>query len=471
MKENIFKDKDIAISNLCLWDENSRFSKEYFRKTDQELIEHLLSKPKFKIEKFADAVIKDFDLPQLEKVVVYEHKNRLIVLEGNRRLTTYKLLIDPKLASTLEIRNYFESQKSKIIIDSDYTLECLVTKDREQGLRYIDRKHLHGNFEVGWGDTERAHHKARRGNANQKELLKVAITNIIRQLDLPDEIKEQVLGKGYVTTLWRMIEQSPAWDIFGYSLDKDGNLNIVDSDFKEKLKVIILDVLQKNKHNDKILSRLNNNELDDYLKSISPKDYKRADSEIKSHTTQNIFGQNHTDVTSSDNKRSNPKTTTRQYLIPKTCIFRIDEQKINNIFRELKHDLLLDGSKKSVPNAVGVMFRVFLEISIDFFLEKKGITLNPNTKLAGKITKIADYLETKKIANSNQLYNIRQVAIAKTSLLSIDRFHQYVHDYKAQPSSDNLIIKWDNLQEFFEILWNHLNKNNQKKVREYASSK
>ena len=61
--------------------------------------------------------------------------------------------------------------------------------------------------------------------------------------------------------------------------------------------------------------------------------------------------------------KSRPKSTTRSYLIPRDCEFDIKNNKINNIFYELKNNLLLGNSpKKSVPNAVSVW--VFLEISL-----------------------------------------------------------------------------------------------------------
>ncbi|MFA6992158.1 MAG: hypothetical protein WC269_02650, partial [Candidatus Gracilibacteria bacterium] len=42
------------------------------------------------------------------------------------------------------------------------------------------------------------------------------------------------------------------------------------------------------------------------------------------------------------------------------------------------------------------------------------------------------------------------------SYLSIENFHEYVHSGTVQPSSSELKTKWDNLQEFFEILWESL---------------
>ena len=90
------------------------------------------------------------------------------------------------------------------------------------------------------------------------------------------------------------------------------------------------------------------------------------------------------------------------------------------------------------------------------FWEKNGKTFKSDTKLAGKITTVADHMEQNAIASANQLKNIRTVATDKHNLLAIENFHSYVHSYKSQPCSSDLILKWDNLEEFFEILWKSL---------------
>lgn len=454
-----FIKNNISIKNLSLWDENARFPDKYFNKTEKELIEYFLSKKDFKLAELAEEVVSEFDLPQLEKLVIYELNGKNIVLEGNRRLAVYKLLDDPDLTSDTKLKNKLNGLKSRIKINDDFKLECLITKDKDQGLRYIDRKHLRGNNEVSWGDNERAHHNARRGNASQKELLKVAITKRIKDLDFPEELKEQVLGPGFITTFWRLIEQKPAWSAFGFSLDDNGELQTKDKDFDEKLKVIIFDVLQKGKFNNKLFSRLNTKEIESYLGQISKDDYKRIADEITKQTKTDLFGKKSTSIpTNNGTNRSVPKSSLRSYLIPKTCVLVINETKINNVYCELKNNLLLNDSKNSVPNAAGVLFRVFLEISMDYFWEKNGKTFKDDTKLAGKITIVADYMEKNKIADSKQLKNIRTVATDKNNLLAIENFHSYVHSYKLQPSPNDLKIKWDNLQEFFEILWGDLNK-------------
>ena len=149
--------------------------------------------------------------------------------------------------------------------------------------------------------------------------------------------------------------------------------------------------------------------------------------------------------------RSIPRSTDRNVLIPKDCVLRINEKKINNIYFELKN-VQLD----TATNAVAVLFRVFLETSIDYYASKNGTSFSSNTKLTAKITHVANILEKKKLADTKQLANIRKVSAKGNSILSIQNFNEYVHSFTVQPVPVDLIYKWDNLQEFFEILFRDL---------------
>lgn len=451
--------KDISLKDLILWDENARFPDKYFNKDESELISFFLSKPDFKIQVLLDAIIKDFDLPQLEKIIVWKNEGKFVVLEGNRRLTAYKILNNPNLITDKKLKVYLEDKKRNINISDSFILECLITEDKEEAYRYIDRKHSNGNNEVNWQDSERAVYNVRRGSKNLNELLKTGITKIVKELDLPEEMKEQILGSGFVTTFFRIITTTPAKKEYGYAITESGDLTIQDPNFKEKLKIIIYSVLNKKdiRGNDVDSRSLNKTDkIEEFIKSVKTEDIAKVEKEIKKNTKENIFGEKNVSITNGTKQKILPKSTNRNYLIPTSCRLTIEEKKINNIYLELKNDLLLDDSNRAVPNAVGVLFRVFLEISIDYFLEKKGINLPNETKLSGKITKCSEILEISNIATKKQLTNIRKVATDKANILGIQNFHDYVHSYKTQPSSSDLKLKWDNLQEFFQILWDHL---------------
>lgn len=455
--------KKMKICDLILWDENARFPDKYFNSDEKELIKYFLSKPDFKLKQLIEAIVKDFQYPQLEKLVVWNDDENYVVLEGNRRLTAYKLLANPDLTDDKTLRKFLLEQNSKISIDENFELECLITKERDEGFIYIDRKHANNNNEVNWQDVERANYNVRRGSSNQAELLKIGISKIVSELDLPDGLKEQVLGKNYVTTFFRIVTSTSAKRKYGYEILDNGQLIVKNDKFNEELKVIVHRVLKKeDSKGNKIDSRsLNKKEkIEEFIKAVDSKDAAKVDQEIEENTTVNIFGEENVRLPSARPKVL-AKSSTRKYLIPSNCYLRISETKINNIYRELRDDLLIDDSSKAVPNAVGVLFRVFLEVCLDYYAKMNQKNFKSNDTISQKIPWVVNSLiqkgYEKKIFN-----NINKVGSAKkdNTYLSIENFHEYVHSSTTQPSSNELKLKWDNLQSFFETLWLDLNKKN-----------
>ncbi len=460
-QNNYWQEQRISLDSLSLWDENARFPDKYFSKSEEELIKYFCTKKNFKIENLAKEIVKDFDLPQLEKLIIYDTDDQLIVLEGNRRLTVYKLLNNPKLAPNDTLKNKFQKLKEEVNIDDNFSFDCLITKNKAEGFRFIERKHVNGNNEVNWGEQERTNHNVRRGNATKKEEFKVAIAKIIKGLDIPEELKDQVLGHGYVTNFWRILDSSVAWKEYGFNLKDNGELNIQDQDFENKLKVIILNVLKKEDFSGKKIdsrSLNTNKEKEEYLQSIQSNDFIKADKAIQKNTTNNLFGEKTINILPTKKiTKINPTSTTRKYLIPQTCRFNIKETKINNIYNELRDNLLIDDSNKSVPNAVGVLFRVFLEVSLDYYAKMNQYGFKKTDTINQKISWVVKNLENKGV-DKKKFNNVNKVGSSspQQSYLSIDNFHEYVHSHTTQPTSSELKLKWDNLEDFFEILWDSL---------------
>lgn len=364
-----WKKKDIAIKDLSLWDENARFSDQYFGLSEEDLLKYFLS-GKFQVLKLAGEMEKDVDLPQLEKIVVWHFGDRNVVLEGNRRIAAYKLLANPKLASGQESK--FAKIKSKIGISEDFEVECLITEDLEQGYRFIERKHLNQNNEVSWGSNEIAHHKERRGKAGEKELIRVGITKVVNGLELANELKEAVLGPGYVTTFWRLTGQTPAQQFFGFSFDGDKKLKIKDADFDKKLKVIIWDVLKNGQYNGKLFSRLNNKEILDYLKSISDKDYNRASQEIKeaeNNKQSDLFGKASMATNYNFRIRKTPVTKTANDLFGRTLA--LQSGKVNDLYRALADIDRKNQGNDAVLPFLGMALRLLVEVAARVHYENR----------------------------------------------------------------------------------------------------
>ena len=122
-----------------------------------------------------------------------------------------------------------------------------------------------------------------------------------------------------------------------------------------------------------------------------------------------------------------------------------------DIYLELRDDVQVDRA----PNAVAALFRIFMELSLDYYIKKKGIVLNEKGKVSikQKIKAVSDYMEEEGVIDAIDLKNIRRVASEKNSYLGVEVFHEYMHSLETKPEPLDLKTKWDNLEGFFETLW------------------
>lgn len=360
-----FQETKIKLKDLSLWDQNARFPDKYFSKEEKDLIEYFCNKKDFKIFDLAKSIVEDFDLPQIEKILVYYDGENKIVFEGNRRVTAYKLLNNPELAPNKELEKKFFDLKKKIKIDEDFNFDCIVTENKTESFRIIERKHIEGNNEIGWGDQERANHGVRMGNATQKEEFKVAIAKVVKDLDLPEELKESILGPGYVTNFWRILESSVAWKKYGILFKEKGKIEIGHKDFSEYLKVIVWNVFNKKDFSgNKIDSRsLNTNaEKKDYLDSISIEDVKKIYKEIESNEKNDLFGEK----TFSSHQtggvvRKTQKVDGNQKIFGRTLSLR--RGTVNNLYIAIDKIYEQNKTDENILPIIGMSLRLILDVA------------------------------------------------------------------------------------------------------------
>ena len=493
-KTNPFRESKVALKDLSLWSENPRFPEAYFGKSESELINYIVSVPHYKIKSFGKEVVQDFDMPVFEKMAIFDGEGENIAYEGNRRLTVYKLLVNPDVCTDIDVRDYFHKLKMSINIDTEFKIDCVISENKSEILRYVNRKHLNNNNEVAWGTLENSNAKLRwLDDPDKVDIFRSNLSVIIRNLSIPTEDKNKILGRGFVTTLFRILNSRTSAKFFKLVFDDDNNLISGNDNFLPCLQIIIYDILDGKEFNGKKFSRLNSAEVEEYLNSIvifedePVKDEESNDDNVTNdkknfESTENpgnnkdektdsqaqseSGSKKHSEKTGTSGATAAPKrgkadkkTTQRKFLIPKDCNFDIKQPKINNIYCELKKDLLIDDSIKAVPNAVGISFRVFLEISLDYYAQMNGDGFKNDATISQKITWVVSKLKEKGYPDAT-FRHINFVGSSKKthSYLSIEKFHQYVHDTTLEPSSSELKSKWDLLQPFFQTLWDDLKK-------------
>jgi hypothetical protein len=154
----------------------------------------------------------------------------------------------------------------------------------------------------------------------------------------------------------------------------------------------------------------------------------------------------------SQRSRAKPQTS-RQTVIPKNCSLWIQHGRINTIYHEL-----LNLSIEDFTNACAVLLRVFLELSLDHYIDQNSLISNEGERmqapLSKKLKKVASALRGEdkvslqvertitKIADASGMFNASTVTL-----------HQYVHNHYTYPSPGDLRTAWDELDPFMQALW------------------
>lgn len=144
----------------------------------------------------------------------------------------------------------------------------------------------------------------------------------------------------------------------------------------------------------------------------------------------------------------------RKTLIPRDCYLTVSNPKIAEITKELRTLTLND-----YPHSISVLFRVFMEQSVDHYLTSQGIPLQISTTAGNKDKKLRSKVgETigRLVANGipkKDLAGIEKGIDDKNSPLYVETLQNYVHNRFYSPTERDLKVTWDNTQLFFEKIW------------------
>ena len=429
--------KEISIEKLIVNPANYRFDPV---DKQSEAIELMLEEKGDEIANLAKHVF-ECGLDKAKSLRVLEVKKDLyLVLDGNRRVTAIKCLHDPASIKSEPLRNkILKIKKEKGSIPAE--VSSFVYANETDAAEWIKLDHTGKNNGVGQDPWEPAGKDRFDYKFSGKVSPAMSALNFF-QNETHKAVDTKTLK---MSTVNRILSNPESRSYLGIDI-KNGDvvLRATKKEVTGRLdqlfnKIMVDDVAVKEVYHTPDSIKFMKNlfgekpELSKSTATISPKGIATA-------------GQ-------AKVLRRVPRTASRNTLIPADCVLQIYEPRINNIYHELVRAPL-----DNYTNAIAVLFRVFLETSLDCYADKYGMPFSDSVKLSGKIARVCADLEKKKVADLKQLKNIRSVTNKGVSVLSVDSFHQYVHSFKANPIPADLIYKWDNLQEFFVMLWLEIKK-------------
>lgn len=444
--------RKIKVTDLLVNTENYRFEPVGSQK---EAINKMINDQGEKLFNLAEHILnKGFNPNDKIQVILSNHDDtKYNVLEGNRRTVAVKLLNHPDLIdsgthTTLKrkFRKLHDDNKHKLIKD----VECTVYNNPAEADTWIKLKHAGQSDGVGtvaWNaqQVQRFEEKVEGKSSIALQAVKILSSSP----DVPDDIKSG-LPNLKITNLDRLISDPDVRNFLGIEI----NGGIIQSDVEKKevikgLTKITKDLLDPKFNVKKIYTKQDRKDyIKDFPKASKPNTSKKAEKPWQ------FTGSLSPSPAKPVKPKPNPKD--RKTLIPKSCSLKITKPKVNGIYYEL-----LNLDIRTFTNAGGVLFRVFIELSLDCYIEENNLSNTPSAAKSGmdiqqKVFQVANHLETKKIADQAICKGVRFSVKNSNDILGIDTWHAYVHNNRFSPTADNLILTWDSMQDFMTILWNNI---------------
>jgi hypothetical protein len=438
----------IPVAGLLIDTDNPRI--EEIHLDQQEALRAIAAHQKAKLTALAQDIVEHGTDPSNLPVVMPSPVNddEYIVLEGNRRIAALKILENPDLIAGAVDNALFERFKKlseQYLISTIDMITCVVVDARAEANHWIFLRHTGENKGAGivrWGGAETARFRQRGG---KKELH----LQVLDFLEGRGEIEAEVRKKVPVTSLKRLLSSPYVRTKLGID-SSNGNLvtRLDDDEVAKGLRRMVKDLADGTIRTKDIYTK---EDRIRYIDTLSPNDLPDTSKVVGGFRTLGaaLPTQPEGIPSTRPTRRGKPSGKQRSNLIPRGIVLSIGQSRINDIYYELRRlDLEL------FCNAVSVLFRVFLELSLDFYIEKNQLSTSQMESLSKKLLDVANHLREGDRLNEQQLKPVRRAAQQDSFQAStITTMHQYVHNPYFFPGPSDLRAAWDSLQPFVEAVW------------------
>ncbi len=402
---------------------------------------------------------------------------KYIVYEGNRRLAALKILNNPSVLGDLELaaplRRKFESIAKNFDPDTVGKIDCSVIANRAEGALWLHQRHTGENKGTGivrWGGLATARF---RGSDPALQALEA----VLRFTGLDTEQQEELEGGFPITNLDRLLSSVSFRHLIGFDV-KQSKL-ITDIPPKPALRILkrivkdlsdgIVNVTQIKLKADQIAyAKTLGKDLPDLSTRTGNwdrvEDWDEATfSDAKaSGTSGGSSGGRSAGSDAGGDKKTEPtkkptkaaRSSVRKTLITRDCVLNVTNPKVIEIEKELRSLQLA-----THRHAIAVLFRVFLEISVDVYLRGKGVELTVNVKghikdksLSAKVQDAIKEMVASGVPEKHLDGVSKGINNAKNAL-HINTLHGYVHNEFYSPMESDLSVAFDNARPFFETIW------------------
>jgi len=368
---------------------------------------------------------------------------KFIVFDGNRRITCLKLLASPKRAPTLELQRFFVELREKLTGAFPERITCQVENDRDRIDEILYRRHTGTQNGVGqstWDDRMKANFVGRTGKASGVHVAdeiekKLSDANLWdRRRKIPRSNMNRLLSsEAYRSRLGFSVARGH----FEYTRDETAVLKALQriaEDLTSKKIVLgdIWDVAGKRQYLDQL-----------EREGVLPTALQVRTLPLTTPPTTKLSPPR-PPPKPTPLPKPDPRTTLIPDYLPYAVTWSGEQQRLKAIWEELQFYLKLSEQ----PNAVAVMFRVLVELSLDNYISKTGLaTVYENDNLSNRAGKVAADLFAKKKIDKKYHDECRRLQNGD-QLFSVATMNRWVHSPTFNPSPQHMTSMWDSIADF-----------------------
>lgn len=455
--------KNVKVNDIYLDGLNPRLKKVYNVEEQKLILEEILRNQEEKMFTLAKDISEKRKLNPIDKIILLNENNKYIVVEGNRRIAALKMLLDKEIIKEINLK-LFNKIKKLDFEDKLREVECVVLKTRDEANEWIKLRHTGENNGAGivpWTIENRRLFDER--ITGEKNIVTLFLDEYKKKTKLNKEILE-LIPKIKITNLERILNDKDIKDKLGIILSSTG-INL------DHCNIIILDRIIQ----DLIIRKPNVSEIynkekrANYLEKIEKKEtlipeikgkldfnnqLKKEEKKDELFEKSIKIEKEKKDELKKDIKAGKIFEEKRKTLIPNHFYIPIElgVPKIRNLCIELKSCKL-----DEYPVIIGSVFRIFLELTLDYYLKSRGINLpDKKNKLIDKLKRVLIELRNSDLIKEVDVTNLENLSTSKESILSISSFNGVVHGNYVL-DSNILILAWDNYEIIFNAIYHNKN--------------
>ncbi|MDB5165922.1 MAG: hypothetical protein JWM00_812 [Candidatus Saccharibacteria bacterium] len=389
-----------------------------------------------------------------EMPIITEEGGDTIVLEGNRRISALKAILNPKLVPQQEakLKELIEEMGDISILES---VEAKVAPDREDASKIIASIHTVQSRKA-WKPLRQAYfyyaqiaegHKTVKQlgeeyrNVNIPEFVKMwEMHNLMKSVDYKDPVlQRKVASKNFpISTLERLYNNAEFQDLAKIKFDEYGQISIgaKDEDFNALLSKIVNDINDK-KIDTRVLNKKTSESYMSYMQEIK-------DLRIKDAAKPRKAADFHPQPVV-------PPAKTKYGIVPNDIVCTINYPAVKRVLEELK-----TLNYRKYPNATHDLLRSFLECSLKAYFHHKSIVVTPNRGTYVQLQHVLDEAKTHFATVNVSLVQVVQKMTDKNTqnsyMYSTDYLNAVNHNHQIFSKHDDVEAAWDQMENLIRYI-------------------